>query len=414
MSYFSMLIIIFILLTTGLQIILALRQIHFLQKSTNHAPVSFQSSIKNSDAQKAFAYNLYKLKFSILKNGITNTIILFIISTHFLHYLFLAWHSIQAPNPLRNAGFLLTIIILQYLIALPFSYWQTFVIEQRFGFNTMSLPTFLMDFVKQLVLVSVVALPILILASWLLASNSLWWLWIWVLVVSIAALSTLFSPLLKSWLFYKHAPLNTPKLIEQIKPLLSDHGFTTQQVFIINSSSRTQHSNAHFVGFGWFKRILLSDTLMSNFSNEEITAIVAHELGHYFRQHILHYSIIIAALGLIGFMALGWIMGSFDLLEATQILFIGQFLLIFPLIQFWFNPLLCLLTRHFEHDADQFAGLNGHNKALQLALIKLYGENASILKSDPWFSFWYDTHPSPQQRIAAIQNRATTIRERNF
>lgn len=395
--------IVFVITTTLIQTFLALRQIRHLQTKAQNIPLLFKEPINKSDTQKAIAYNITKLRFSIFKNCLVNGFILLIITSNFLNFILLTWQSVGTFTVLGNTGFFLTLVIIQQLLTLFFSYWQIFKIEQRFGFNTMTLNVFLFDFSKQIILILMVSLPLLIVANWLLTNSMIWWFWIWLIGMGVGLLNIMLYPVIKSRYFYQHTSLTDAGLIKKIQLLLLNYGFSLNQVFVINSSSRTQHSNAHFVGFGRFKRILLADTLMNDFSSDEITAIIAHELGHYYRQHIFKYFLINSALSLMGLSLLNWIINQ--TWHSSTVISIAMIFLLFPLIYFWLKPLLSFITRYFERDADDFAVLNGQKKPLHQALIKLYSDNASTLSTDPLYSLWFDTHPAPQLRLNRLSGQ---------
>ena len=223
-------------------------------------------------------------------------------------------------------------------------------------------------------------------------------------------------PTLIAPLFNKFEPLQDEKLKARVNALMRRCGFAAKGLFVMDGSKRSAHANAYFTGFGAAKRVVFFDTLLKQLAPPEIDAVLAHELGHYKRRHILQRTVLMFGLSLVGFALLGWVsrqawfytgLGVVPSLEATNdALAVLLFLMVVPLFTYFLSPLLAQLSRRHEFEADAYASAHTDGSDLASALLKLYKDNASTLTPDPVYARFYYSHPPASERIARL--RGTT------
>jgi STE24 endopeptidase len=305
-----------------------------------------------------------------------------------------------------------SLTVISSLLNLPFSLYQTFVIEERFGFNQTTIKTWLLDLLKTALLVAALGIPLLAAILWLMnQAGAQWWIYAWLLWMGFSLVLMWAYPAFIAPLFNKFSPLEDEALRERIEKLLRRCGFTSRGVFVVDGSRRSSHGNAYFTGFGRNKRIVFYDTLLESLSADEVEAVLAHELGHFKRNHLKKSLLLSGAFSLLGFALLAWLMRSDWFYSALGVEVASThtalilFVLVMPVFTYFINPLFSALSRKHEFEADEFAHFNSDYKALISALVNLYRDNASTLTPDPLHSMFYDSHPPATIRI----NRLETI-----
>jgi STE24 endopeptidase len=209
-------------------------------------------------------------------------------------------------------------------------------------------------------------------------------------------------------LFNKFTPLEDSDLEQRIRQLLERCGFAYQGVFVMDGSRRSSHGNAYFTGLGNNKRIVFFDTLLKSLKPEEIEAVLAHELGHFRRKHVLKHLIVMAVMTFVSLLVLGalieqsWFYNGLGMNQTSLHGALILFLLIMPVFTFFVQPLMARSMRKHEFEADDFAAKQADAGHLIKALVKLYEENASTLTPDPLFSAFHDSHPPAPVRIAHL------------
>lgn len=296
-------------------------------------------------------------------------------------------------------------------LALPFDVISTFGIEARFGFNRTSAKRFILDLLLQTVVGLALGVPLAAAIIWVLYEYPQgWWLLAWAIWLGFSLLMMWLYPSLIAPLFNKFTPLQDEKLKARVDALLARCGFKSQGLFVTNGSIRSSHGNAYFTGFGDNKRIVFYDTLLETLENEEVEAVLAHELGHYRKKHIRRRLIIMAVIGLGALWLANWCIGQPAFFAglgvaghepATGLLLV---LLVSPVAGFILTPLITWLSRRDEFEADAFAAEHAPTDRLISALVKLYRDNASTLTPDALYSQFHHSHPPPQERIAALHN----------
>jgi STE24 endopeptidase len=324
-----------------------------------------------------------------------------------------AWISKSSDSfLLRGLVFFLLLGLAVLLLDLPFSLIRTFRIETRFGFNTSSFRLWLSDQLKGLLLSGVLSGGLLCAAFWLVsASPQRWWLWVW-LLFALASLFLLYlSPTLIEPLFFKFTPLENPALEQGVRELMHKAGLEAGAVQQVDASRRSRHSNAYFTGIGRLKRIVLFDTLLQQMDDREVLAVLAHEIGHWKKGHVLLrllWSQLASFAFLYGAYLLGkqpWLPELLGLAHASFFARILIYAVLVSLALFPLSPLSSWLSRRQEYQADNFATeLAGEPGALADALIKLSRENLANLHPHPWYAWFYYAHPPVVERVSRLRS----------
>ena len=406
----SYLFILLILIVTGLKIYLNHRQVHAINNSISSVPAPFDNNITLEEHQKAAKYSLKKISLSNIE----------IIISAIITLAFTIGGGIQLINdylstltdyPLSQGVLIISIFaIINSILDVPFSYYKTFAIEQKFGFNKMTKKLFIFDLLKGILLAIIIGIPLLYAVLWLMNNmGSLWWLWVFAVLVSFNLLMLVLYPTIIAPLFNKFTPLDDLELKSRIEALLSKCGFQSQGVFIMDGSKRSSHGNAYFTGLGKSKRIVFFDTLIKQLNHNEIEAVLAHELGHFKHKHIVKQMIISFTITLITLYGLSLLLNStwfYNALGVTSINHANALLLFsiaIGFISFPFAPLSSYFSRKNEFEADDFAKQNSNQEWLVNGLVKMYRDNASTLTPDELYVKFYYSHPPASVRIANLE-----------
>ncbi|XP_051145143.1 CAAX prenyl protease 1 homolog isoform X1 [Andrographis paniculata] len=324
---------------------------------------------------------------------------------------FLVYAGLNAENEiLHTLAFLAGVMFWSQITDLPFSLYSTFVIEARHGFNKQTIWLFFRDMIKGIALTIVIGPPIVAAIIYIVQIGGPYlalYLWAFMLVVSLVMMTI--YPVLIAPLFNKFTPLPEGGLREKIENLASSLKFPLKKLFVVDGSTRSSHSNAYMYGFFKNKRIVLYDTLIQQCKNdEEVVAVIAHELGHWKLNHTMYSFIAVQILTLLQFGGFTLVRNSKDLFESfgfdTQPVLIGLIIFQHTVIPFQHlvSFLLNLVSRAFEFQADAFAWKLGYAEPLRAGLIKLQEENLSAMNTDPWYSAYHYSHPPLVERLAAI------------
>ena len=319
----------------------------------------------------------------------------------------------MGPGMAQQLALLAAFALIGGLIDLPFTLYQTFVIEERFGFNKMTWRMWVLDGAKGLLLGALIGLPIAALILWLMgAAGPRWWLWAWAVWMGFNLLLMLIYPTFIAPMFNKFQPLQDESLKARVTALMQRCGFAAKGLFVMDGSKRSAHANAYFTGFGAAKRVVFYDTLLAKLSPGEVDAVLAHELGHFKHKHILKRMASLFALSLAGFALLGWLSSCLWFFAGLGVqpgiglpndaLALVLFLLVVPVFSFFISPLMSQLSRGHEFQADAYAVAQTSGVDLQSALLKLYEDNASTLTPDPLFVRFYYSHLPASERLAKM------------
>ena len=317
-------------------------------------------------------------------------------------------------GPLAYQLALLTAVaLIGALIEMPLEWISTFRIEQRFGFNRMTLKLWLADQAKGALVGALIGLPLAALVLWLMAaSGGLWWLWAWVALVGFNLLMLVIYPTLIAPFFNKFEPLADESLKARVQALMQRCGFAAKGLFVMDGSRRSAHANAYFTGLGGSKRVVFFDTLLQRLTPGEVEAVLAHELGHFKHKHVLQRMVGIFGMSLAGLALLGWLAqqsGFYTGLGVTpnmsapnDALALLLFMLALPSFTFFIAPLMAHLSRKHEFQADAYACKQADGRDLAQALLKLHEDNAATLTPDPVYVRFYYSHPPASERLAAL------------
>ena len=406
---FQYLFLFLIIFTSITKVWLAMRHISHVSLYRRLVPNPFKSIIKLKDHQKAADYTISKSRLNII-DIIIQAIFLYILTVGGLINAINIYVSSLALNSLISGSLIIiAVMILSSLIDLPANLYKIFNIDEKFGFNLMTIKIFILDGFKQLTLSLIIGLPILFISLWIIGNlGDMWWVWLWAFIslFNLAMLSL--YPLYIAPLFNKFEPLKDKMLKNRIEKLLLKCWFKSSGLFVMNGSLRSNHGNAYFTGFGKSKRIVFFDTLLEKLNPNEIDAVLAHELGHFHHDHVKKRIVLMFIISFIGLYLLGTLKESLWFYEGLGVSVMNDanaillFLLVSPLFVFFIKPFIAYYSRKNEFEADEYACKFTEPKDLKQSLIKLYRDNASTLTPDPLHSNFYDSHPPALMRINAI------------
>jgi STE24 endopeptidase len=327
-----------------------------------------------------------------------------------------ATQALALPMLVRDVLLLVAVAAIAGAVSLPFSWWRTFRIEERFGFNRTTLATWLADLAKGIAVGAVLGLPLAFVVLWLMqGAGAYWWVFAWIAWMAFQLLVLVLYPTVIAPLFNRFSPLPAGAARERIERLLARCGFTASGLFVMDGSKRSGHGNAYFTGFGRAKRVVFFDTLLARLAPEEIEAVLAHELGHFRLRHVVKRVVWSAVFSLALLALLAWLArtpwfyaglgipgDAVPLAMARPGAALALFMLALPVFTFVLAPLAAAYSRRHEFEADAFAATHASGPALVAALIKLYEDNAATLTPDPLHSAFYDSHPPAAIRVARL------------
>jgi len=399
-----------------LKLYLSSRQIRHVARHRDTVPPAFAATISLASHQKAADYTLTKARFGLLELAFGSAVLLGWTLLGGLDSLnqALANSALAQWGPLATqmalvAGFGL----ISGALDLPFTLYSTFRIEERFGFNKMSLQLWLADLFKSTLVGMVIGLPIVALILWLMDSaGPLWWLWAWAAWMGFNLLVLVLYPTVIAPIFNKFKPIEDDSLKARVTALMQRCGFAAKGLYVMDGSKRSAHANAYFTGFGAAKRVVFYDTLLKQLSPAEVDAVLAHELGHFKHKHIIQRIVMLFAMSLAGFALIGYLSQQIwfytglgvrpNLGAPNDALALLLFMLAIPLFSFFISPLMAQLSRQHEFQADAYAAMQTDGRDLASALLKLYQDNASTLTPDPVFVKFYYSHPPASERLARM------------
>ena len=394
---------------------LASRQIRYVGRHRDTVPSTFAEKVSLQAHRKAADYTVAKTRFGLIELALTGAMLLGWTLLGGIEALNLTLMGIVGPGMTQQLALLTTFALIGGLIELPFTLYQTFVIEDRFGFNKMTPRLWLADLVKSTMVGALIGLPIAALILWLMAAaGSLWWLWAWAVWMGFNLLLLMVYPTFIAPLFNNFKPLDDESLKSRVTALMTKCGFAAKGLFVMDGSKRSAHANAYFTGFGAAKRVVFYDTLLAKLSPDEVDAVLAHELGHFKHRHIVKRIVSMFALSLVGFALLGYLAGQtwfYTALGVRPNLMAGApndalalllFLLVVPVFTQFVSPVFTQISRKHEFEADAFAVAQTSSLDLSTALLKLYEDNASTLTPDPVYVKFYYSHPPAVERLARM------------
>ena len=394
----------------ALRLWLGLRQIRHVVAHREYVPAEFAGQISIDDHHKAADYTVAKIHLGLRETGASTTLLLLLTVGGLLQAcagVLQGWFAFDG-YPYGLALFA-ALGLIGFVVDLPFDIYRTFAIEVRFGFNKMTPRLFITDLAKRFALTVFIGAPLLLAVLWLMdRMGEFWWLWVWLFWMGFNVLVLLLYPTMIAPLFNKFTPLADVAMKTRIENLLTRCGFRSGGLFVMDGSKRSSHGNAYFTGFGAAKRIVFFDTLLARLAPDEVEAVLAHEVGHYKRHHIIQRIAMLAGLSLAFLWLLGqliaqpWFFHGLGVSDDGTAMALILFTLVLPVFTFPLSPLGSILSRRHEYEADAYAAKQTRARDLISALVKLYRDNASTLTPDPLHSLFYDSHPPASLRIARL------------
>jgi STE24 endopeptidase len=396
-------------LTLAGRLWLTLRQIRHVAAHRGAVPAGFAERISLAAHQKAADYTVDRNRLAILTTLVDAALLLAFTVGGGLAWLHEFWAA-RVDGLVYGLALIFSVMAIGAAVDLPFALYRQFVIEARYGFNRMTLALFCADLLKHTLLGIVIGAPVILAVLWLMAvMGSAWWFWVWLFWSAFNLLILFVYPTWIAPLFNKFSPLAEGEMKSRIEALLARCGFRSSGLFVMDGSKRSSHGNAYFTGFGNNKRIVFFDTLLERLAAPEVEAVLAHELGHFRRRHVLKRIVLIFAASLGFLWLLGqlidapWFYAGLGVPAQSTALALILFFLVVPVFTFPCTPVLSWISRRHEFEADAYAAARTEAAALSRALVKLYEDNAATLTPDPLHSLFYDSHPPAAVRIARLQ-----------
>ncbi len=389
--------------------------IRHLKRHGDKVPPEFAGAVDQQVLRRTTAYTLERNRLGLVESLLDNgLLVLFLFGG--LVPVYDRWiGSLTGSFVFAGLLYVLGLQLVKGAFGIPFSLYRNFRVENRYGFNTLTLRLWLSDLVKGTAIGLVLMGGLLGGAFWLIeASPDWWWLWVWVFFALFTLFLMYLSPYLIEPLFFKFAPVSEAGLEEEIKALMERAGLRVSRVFQVDASKRSRHSNAYFTGIGRVKRIVLFDTLLEQLTADEIVAVLAHEVGHWKKRHVFKRLVTVQLLSLVFLVASWWLIntgvlpGLIGLKEGSFFAQVMILSLLASLAGFAVSPLWSALSRRDEYQADRFAcDLSGDAEALAAALVKLSRDNLANLRPHPVYAAFHYSHPPVIERVRRLRDRSS-------
>lgn len=361
--------------------------------------------LSDNDFIKAGNYSVAKEKMSIVTAFIDYIMFIFWIG---FGVKFLGDKIFFENEAFLNIAVVMGFLVINSIISLPFSYYEKFVLDEKFGFNKSSKAQWIKDtlisFVMTMIFGSLVVWGIYLIIS----TFTLWWLWSFVFIFCVIVLINMLYPTFRAMFFDKLTPLKNEELDSEIKSLMDRTGFVSSGVFVSDASKRDARLNAYFGGFGKAKRVVLFDTLIEKLTTKELLAVLGHELGHFAHGDIYKNIVLMGTMLFVMFGVFGNLPDSLYMelgLNKSPYVVMLLLLLFMPVLGFFMMPIMGAVSRHNEYEADKTGSeLGGEGGAVELAnaLKKLVNENKSFPLSHPIYIFFHYTHPPVLERLKEL------------
>jgi STE24 endopeptidase len=389
------------------------RQIRHVATHREQVPSAFAGTVDLAAHRRAADYTIAKARLGLLELGLGTAVLVGWTLLGGLDLLNQTLRSWLGNGMWQQLALLAGFMLIGGLIDLPLAWFRIFRLEERFGFNRLTMRLWLSDGVKGLLVGAIIGLPLAALVLWLMeAAGPGWWIWAWAVWAGFNLLMLVIYPTVIAPLFNKFTPLEDADLRQRVEALMRRCGFAARGFYVMDGSRRSAHANAYFTGFGPAKRVVFFDTLLQQLSPGELDAVLAHELGHFHHKHIVKRTVALFALSLLGFALLGWLQGQVwfytglgitpNMDAPNNALAILLFISVSPLVTFFIAPVASHVSRHHEFQADAFAARHASGNDLSQALLKLYRDNASTLTPDPIYVRFYYSHPPAGERLAQL------------
>ena len=399
-------------LRSATQIYLNWLNISYLRHHGKTVPEIFRDIIDPEKLKRISAYTVDSENFQVIATVANQGLFLGILLSGFLPWLVRIVSSWEYGPIASGLIFFAVISVFTNLLRIPFNLYETFVIEERYGFNVMSFKMWISDLVKSLVIVAILGGLLLgLLLALVIQGGEVWWILAWLLVGGFELILLWLFPVVILPLFNKIDPMDNKGLEHRITMLMGKVGIRAKGVFKMDASKRSKHTNAFFVGLGRTKRIVLFDTLLTSHTEEEILAVLAHEAGHWKKKHVFRMLALLESLSLVSFFVVAKLL-NWSLLYQTfgfqeSPVYVGLFLIgtFLSLLGYFAQPLESAISRKFELEADGFAlKLIGMGEPMRCALKRLAADNLANLSPHPLYAWFYYSHPPLVERIERLKS----------
>lgn len=382
-----------------------------LNRHGGEVPEVFQEDIDPATLSRIRDYTVAGTRFGHLEDLFDDGLVLLFLLAGFFAWLATRLAALDLPLVLAGNFFWLILLLGSTVLKIPFDLYRTFSIEKQYGFSTTTMRLWIADLFKSTV-ISIVLMCILMTVLLVLLQRlpQTWWIWVWIAFSLFQLLLSWLYPVLIAPLFNKYVPIQDASLRDRIMALIEQAGIHAKGVFQVDAGKRSRHTNAYFTGLGKTKRIVLYDTLLEAHDHDEILSILAHEIGHWKKKHVLKQIIAMECFTLLAlggiFLLLKWPLlyrtFGFPLSEPYAGLLL-VFLLMEPLL-FFLTPLVSITSRRYERQADHYAvGMIGTGTHLARAMKKLAKDNLANLHPHPLYAWFYYSHPPLVERITALE-----------
>lgn len=385
--------------------------IRHMKRHGTQVPRGFEGYIDESLLKKTHAYTLETASLSFVESLFESLVLIVFLFGGILD-LYNSWvASLYLPFVLQGVLFFLLLSYGNTVLSIPFGLYSTFKIENKYGFNTMTLRLWITDLLKSLLLSTVMMGVVITTGLWIvMKSSDYWWLFVWGFFFAFSLFIMYISPYVIEPLFNKFTPLEGEGLEEKIKDMLGKAGIRVSRVFKIDASKRSRHTNAYFTGIGRVKRIVLYDTLIQKMDEDEVLAVLAHEAGHWKKKHVLKMIVVFEAISLaVAYISFRLLQSNIlaDIFHISEETFFAKLVIlgfIFGIASFPLTPLFSYLSRRHEKEADRFAAeLTASPGSLATSLIKLSKDNLSNLHPHPLYAGFYYSHPPVVERVRKLR-----------
>lgn len=402
---------------------LATRHVRHIGANRHQVPPAFAERISLVSHQRAADYTVARVRLGMVELLVQAAWLIVLTLMGGLQAMIAVGALLpESLDWLRPLLLLMMVACVGALIDVPFAWWRQFRLEEKFGFNRMTLRLFVSDLVKGALVAALLGLPLAAAVLGLMeAAGPSWWLWAWCVWMGFNLTVLLVYPTIIAPLFNRFEPLPEGPVRNRVEQLLRRTGFATGGLFVMDGSRRSAHGNAYFTGFGRSRRIVFYDTLLRQLEADEIEAVLAHELGHFRLRHLVRRLIMVALMSLGGLALLGWLseqtwfyegLGASPDAVTRDACALLLFMLVAPVFGFLFAPIGSWLSRRDEFAADAWAAAQTDARPLVGALLKLYQDNAATLTPDPLYSAVNDSHPPAPLRIGRLLELAAARSDR--
>ncbi len=393
------------------QLALNLINISYLRRHRNDVPRVFQGKVDREKFSRIAAYTADSTRFGIGARLFDQGLLLVILLTGFLPWLAAVINTLHIGFMGSGLIFFAILTLISNLLDIPFDLYSTFVIEDRYGFNTRTIRLWFSDWIKGMAISYLLGgIVISLLLALVNYFKDTWWFLAWIGISMFELLILWLYPVLIAPLFNKFEPIASRELETKIGTLMAKAGLAVKGVFQMDAGKRSKHTNAYFTGLGRTKRIVLFDTLLASHSDDEILSVLAHETGHWMKKHLIKQLILLEALSLIGLFTVAKLL-DWQLIYQTfgfqaRIDYIGLFLVpvILSPLGYFLRPVGSAISRRYERQADDVVvELMETTRPMKDALIRLSADNLANLVPHPLYSWFNYSHPPPVQRIERLE-----------